>query len=506
MFTTLGLTEKDYESYGNGKYKLSLNLLDKKKRGKLILMTSINPTPAGEGKTTMNIALSMALNKIGENAVSCLREPSLGPNFGRKGSATGGGKCEVVPAEDINLHFTGDFHAITSAHNLLAAFVDNHVFHGNDLDLQTIYFNRVMDMNDRSLRSVQLRCGRDSSFDISVTSEIMAIVCLVKSYEELEAGLSKILVGLSGTGKELYAKDFGAVEGMMRLLKHALRPNLVETTEGTPAIIHGGPFANIAHGCNSLIATETGLRLSDYVVTEAGFGADLGAEKFFNIKCRKSGLEADAVVLLISVRALKIHGGAPLETLDQEDLKALAKGLPNFDKHLHNCRTFSDNVIVCVNVFDTDSEQELSLLKEHYPDLVFADAYNKGSEGALDLAHKVVEMTQDHTVEQKLTYECADTYLEKILKVVTNIYGAEGIEMSDEVSRKIQSYKDQSLPICIAKTQYSFTDNPKVLGLPTGFKLTVSDVKMCSGAGFLIVYMGKVMTMPGLPKKPRGQS
>ena len=504
MFDKLNISTEEYEFYGKDKVKLSLDLLKRDTTGKLILMTSINPTPAGEGKTTMNIALSMALNRLDVSAISCLREPSLGPNFGRKGAATGGGKCEVLPAEDINLHFTGDFHAITTAHNLMAAFIDNHVFHGNELNVKDILFKRVLDMNDRALRKITLSNGRADAFDITVTSEIMAILCLVRSYEELELGLSNILVAKDINGKNLYAKDFGVVDAMMRLLKEALKPNLVKTTEGTPAIIHGGPFANIAHGCNSLIATETGLKLADYVVTEAGFGADLGAEKFFNIKCRKSGLAPSATVLIVSIRALKIHGGQLLEDLEIEDLNALEKGFPLLDKHHSNMLGFNQKVILALNVFESDSQNELDFIKSSYPDIVFVDAFNKGSDGAMDLAKRVISETQESPSELTFTYNDSDTYVEKINKIVKNIYGGESVSMSDGLLSELNSIADQSMAICVAKTQYSLSDNPKLLGIPEAFSPKITDIKVCEGARFVVVYMGRILTMPGLPKTPRG--
>lgn len=503
MHKKLNLKLNEYESVGYGISKLSLDVLKREHKGKLVLMTSINPTPAGEGKTTLNIGLSMALNRLGANAVSCLREPSLGPNFGMKGPATGGGLCEVLPAEKINLHFTGDFHAVTSAHNLLAALVDNHVFHGNELNVDRIMIRRVMDMNDRSLRRITLNGGQESGFDLSVTSEIMAILCLSKSYEEMEARLSKMVVAIDKDGKNLTAHDFDAVFGMMRLLDDALKPNLVRTTEGTPAIIHGGPFANIAHGCNSILATEMGLKLADYAVTEAGFGADLGAEKFFNIKCRQGNLDVAAVVIVVSIKALKINGGQALEDLDIENLDALNEGFKHLDKHISNCKQFHDTVLVTTNVFDTDSKKELELFKDKYPDATLSYAFTQGGAGVEDLAQQIIDLDKT-CAKPRLLYECKSTYESKINEIAKQLYGAKAVDIPDEILSELNALEDQSMQVCIAKTQYSFSNDPKLLGVPKDFTIRVSSIHASHGAGFVVVRLGNILTMPGLPKSPRG--
>lgn len=490
----------DIEPRGEGIGKLSLDLMDSEAKGKLILVTSINPTPAGEGKTTLNIGLSMALNKLGVSAVSCLREPSMGPNFGMKGAATGGGACTVEPSEVINLHFTGDFHAITSAHNLLAAFVDNHIFHGNVLNVEEVLWHRVVDMNDRALRRIVLMNGRKSRFDITVTSEIMAILCLSESYDELRERISKINVAYDTDGNVLTPQDFGAVNSMMVLLKDALRPNIVKTIEGTPAIIHGGPFANIAHGCNSVIATKTGLAHYDYVITEAGFGADLGAEKFFDIKCRQANLNPYAVVMVISVRALKIHGGVALKDLDTPDLDAVKQGWKHAQKHIENLQGFNQKVVLALNHFDSDGEDELDYLKSM--GCIQTRSFQEGGKGVLDLAQAIIDCEHE-TPQLKFAYEQELNIKDKILKIAQSIYGADGVTYAAGVDEFLESYSDQSLEICVAKTQYSFSDDPKKLGIPTGFDVHVSDVRVSAGAGFVVVYMGRVLTMPGLPKVPR---
>ena len=503
MHKQLDLENNEFELMGYGISKLSLDVMKRPRKGKLILMTSINPTPAGEGKTTLNIGLSMALNRIGASAISCLREPALGPNFGMKGPATGGGLCEVLPTEMINLHFTGDFHAITAAHNLLAALIDNHIFHGNELKVEQVLLKRVMDMNDRSLRHIKLSNDVDSGFDLSVTSEIMAILCLVHTLEEMEARLSKMIVALDVDGKALYAADFGAIHGMMRLLNEAIKPNLVRTTEGTPAIIHGGPFANIAHGCNSLLATEMGLRLANYAITEAGFGADLGAEKFFNIKCRQGDLDVAAVVIVISVKALKINGGQALEDLDQEDLVALKEGFKHLNKHIENCKKFHDTIMITANVFDTDSQAELDLLKEVYPDISFSYAFTKGGEGVEELAHQIVKNTQKPS-ETRILYACKTDYIHKIETIAKELYGADHVDIPTTIKDQLNSLEDQCMQVCIAKTQYSFSNDPKLLGVPKDFTIKVSSIHPCNGAGFVVVKLGNILTMPGLPKSPRG--
>lgn len=503
MHKQLDLKSNEFETMGYGISKLSLDVLDRPTKGKLILMTSINPTPAGEGKTTLNIGLSMALNRLGVSAVSALREPALGPNFGMKGPATGGGLCEVLPAEQINLHFTGDFHAITSAHNLLAALIDNHVFHGNELDVDTVLLKRVMDMNDRSLRKVTLRHGEESGFDLSVTSEIMAILCLSKSLEEMEMRLSKMIVARNRNQEPLYAKDFDAVSGMMRLLKEAIKPNLVRTSEDTPAIIHGGPFANIAHGCNSLLATEMGLKLADYTVTEAGFGADLGAEKFFNIKCRQGNLDVAAVVIVVSVKALKINGGQALADLDTEDLNALKEGFKHLDKHIANLKQFHDTVLVTTNVFNTDSEAELALLQDTYPEITMSYAFTQGGAGVESLAQQIIDLDLE-PVQPRFLYEDNKSYPEKIETIAKELYGAKDVDIPQDIVDTLNALEDQSMQVCIAKTQYSFSNDPKLLGVPKDFTIRVSSVYPSNGAGFVVVRLGNILTMPGLPKNPRG--
>lgn len=497
------------ELYGKRKAKLDLNLLKNKQDGKLILMTSISPTPAGEGKTTMNIGLSMALNQLGVSAISALREPSLGPCFGMKGGATGGGYSQVHPMVDINLHFTGDFHAITSAHNLLAAMIDNHIFHGNELgiDPEQILWNRVMDMNDRALRNVQLK-NRKTAFDITVTSEIMAILCLAEDLEDLRQRLSNIVLAYTYDGKTVSPQDLKAVGAMVLLLKDAMRPNLVQTTEGTPAIIHGGPFANIAHGCNSIIATKMSLGLADYVVTEAGFGADLGAEKFFDIKCRSGNLKPNAVVLVATIKALKYHGGSDLKDLGQENLEFLREGLAHLKKHIDNLRFYGVPIIIGVNRFASDSQAEEAILadfaKEHEVGISFSDVYLKGGQGALDLAQQVIELAKGES-QFKVLYENEGSIQKTVLKICQKIYGANAVHYTDEALAQISKIQDQNLPVCIAKTQYSFSDDPKKRNVPEDFDVEVKSVSLSQGAGFVVILLGKIMTMPGLPKRPNAE-
>ena len=490
----------EFETRGEGMGKLSLDLMNREQKGKLILVTSINPTPAGEGKTTLNIGLSMGLNRLGHSAVSCLREPSMGPNFGMKGAATGGGACTVEPSEAINLHFTGDFHAITSAHNLLAAFVDNHIFHGNHLDLHDVVWHRVVDMNDRAIRRVDLSNGRQSQFDITVTSEIMAILCLSESYDDLRHRLSSIIVAYDSKGNVVTPVELDAVDSMMVLLKDALKPNLVSTCENTPAIIHGGPFANIAHGCNSVIATKTGLSLYDYVVTEAGFGADLGAEKFFDIKCRQAELNPYAVVMVLSVRALKIHGGVALKDLDAENLAAVKLGWLNAQKHIENLQSFNQHVILALNHFDSDAQSEVDWLLDQ--GCILTRSFQEGGKGVEDLAEVIAALDYE-TPKLKFGYDDSLTYVEKINHLSKSVYGADGVNFGEGLEEILNNISDQSLQICVAKTQYSFSCDPKLLGVPSGFSMNVSDVRIAAGAGFVILYMGRVLTMPGLPKVPR---
>ena len=481
-------------------------------------MTAINPTPAGEGKTTMNVGLSMGLNKIGKKTITALREPSLGPVFGVKGGAAGGGYAQVVPMEDINLHFTGDFHAITSAHNLLAAMLDNHLHQGNalDIDPKKVVWRRVLDMNDRSLRNVIVGLGgkpdgfvRQTGFDITVASEIMAILCLATSISDLKERLSKMVVAYNKSGEVVTAGDLEATGAMALLLKDAIQPNLVQTLENTPAFIHGGPFANIAHGCNSVMATKVGLKLADYVVTEAGFGADLGAEKFFDIKARFAGLNPSAAVIVATIRALKMNGGVPKTELSAENLQALEDGIANLERHIENVNKFGVPAVVAINKFPTDTEAEISLLKEKLAakgiDVVLAEVFSKGGEGAIELANKVVEICETKPSNFAPLYDVDATIEEKLTTIASEIYRADGVEFTAEAKKQIKQIADLGLdkmPICMAKTQYSFSDDPKLLGAPTGFNITVREVKVNAGAGFIVALTGNIMTMPGLPKVP----
>ena len=481
-------------------------------------MTAINPTPAGEGKTTMNVGLSMGLNKIGKKTITALREPSLGPVFGVKGGAAGGGYAQVVPMEDINLHFTGDFHAITSAHNLLAAMLDNHLHQGNalDIDPKKVVWRRVLDMNDRSLRNVIVGLGgkpdgfvRQTGFDITVASEIMAILCLATSISDLKERLSKMVVAYNKSGEVVTAGDLEATGAMALLLKDAIQPNLVQTLENTPAFIHGGPFANIAHGCNSVMATKVGLKLADYVVTEAGFGADLGAEKFFDIKARFAGLNPSAVVIVATIRALKMNGGVPKTELTSENLQALEAGIANIERHIENVNKFGVPAVVAINKFPTDTEAEINLLKEKLAakgiDVVLAEVFSKGGEGAIDLANKVVEICETKPSNFAPLYDVDATIEEKITTIATEIYRADGVDFTAAAKKQINEIAKLGLdkmPICMAKTQYSFSDDPKLLGAPTGFNITVREVKVNAGAGFIVALTGNIMTMPGLPKVP----
>jgi formate--tetrahydrofolate ligase len=507
----LNIAEDDLEYYGKYKAKINLKYQDfDNKDGKLILVTSMNPTPFGEGKTTMSIGITDALNYIDKKATVVLREPSLGPVFGIKGGATGGGYSQVVPMEDINLHFTGDMHAITAANNLLSAIIDNHIYQGNELHIKEVIFPRCMDMNDRALRNVKVGIGyneRDDHFVITVASEIMAILCLATGLEDLKKRISNIMFGYDESGKALYVKDLKAQDAMTLLLKDAIKPNLVQTLEGNPAIIHGGPFANIAHGCNSVIATKLALKLSDYVVTEAGFGADLGAEKFMDIKCRLNNLKPDCVVVNATIRAIKHNGGCPKEDLTKESTEYLKKGLPNLLTHVENMKKYTDNVIICVNNFYTDTENEYKYVENYFKDICevkLSTTFKDGGVGALDLARSIVKIC-DHKTKFNLIYKDDDALLTKIEKVAKEIYRADGLDISDEVKDKLKSYEDmgyKKCPVCIAKTQYSLSDNAKLLGKPKHFKINVKDVKLCSGAGFIVVYTGSIMTMPGLSKTP----
>ncbi|WP_338449221.1 formate--tetrahydrofolate ligase [Niallia oryzisoli] len=517
----LGITDEEYELYGKYKAKVSLGVLERlenKPDGKLILVTAINPTPAGEGKTTVNVGLSMGLNQIGKKTITALREPSLGPVFGIKGGAAGGGYAQVVPMEDINLHFTGDFHAITSAHNLLAAMLDNHIHQGNTLNInpKRVVWKRVLDMNDRALRNIIIGLGgtgdgfiRQSGFDITVASEVMAILCLANSFSDLKERLSRMVVAYTFDGNAVTAGDLKATGAMTLLLKDAIKPNLVQTLENTPAFIHGGPFANIAHGCNSVMATKIGLKLADYVVTEAGFGADLGAEKFFNIKSRFAKLKPNAVVVVATIRALKMNGGIAKDELDNENVAALNKGFANLERHLQNVNKFGVPALVAINKFPTDTEAEIDLLKERCSekgvDVILTDVYAKGGAGAIELAEKVVEVCETKQSQYMPLYDTEHSIVEKITTIATEIYRAERVEFTAQAKRQIKEIEKLGLdkmPVCIAKTQYSFSDNPALLGAPTGFTITVREIKVNAGAGFIVAITGSIMTMPGLPKVP----
>ena len=511
----LGIKEEDLILYGNHKAKIQTKNIKKdiKEDAKLVLVTSINPTSSGEGKSTVTIGLSDGLNKIGKKSCVALREPSLGPVLGRKGGAAGGGYAQVVPMEDINLHFTGDMHAITTAHNAIAVLVNNHVFQGNELEIDKIVFNRVMDMNARDLRHIKVNAGTDlerlDGFDITVASEIMAILCLSEGLGDLKEKLSNILVAYNKKGEPVYLKDL-KIEGVITsLLKDAIKPNIVQTLENNPAIIHGGPFANIAHGCNSILATKTALKFADYVITEAGFGADLGAEKFLNIKCRKAGLKPKAAVVVATVKALKLHGDIEEKDLKEENLEALAKGVQNLEKHIENLRKFNLPIVVALNVFVTDTEKELAFLenwaKEQGVEFSRTEVWEKGGLGGIDLAEKVVKAVEGNDKELQLLYKDEASIIEKIETVCREIYGADGVNFSDEVKAEIEKIENlgfKNLPVCMAKTPASLTDNAKIKGRPTGFNITINDVKLRSGVGFVVAYANKVLTMPGLPKVP----
>ena len=511
----LGINSEDLILYGNHKAKIQTKNIKKDIRedANLVLVTSINPTSSGEGKSTVTIGLSDALNRIGKKSCVALREPSLGPALGRKGGAAGGGYAQVVPMEDINLHFTGDMHAITTAHNAIAVLVNNHVFQGNELEIDKIVFNRVMDMNARDLRHIKINAGtdleRNDGFDITVASEIMAILCLSESLSDLKEKLKNILVAYNKKGEPVYVKDL-KIEGVITsLLKDAIKPNIVQTLENNPAIIHGGPFANIAHGCNSILATKTALKFADYVITEAGFGADLGAEKFLDIKCRKSGLKPKAAVVVATVKALKLHGDIEEKDLKEENLEALAKGVENLEKHIENLRKFNLPIVVALNVFVTDTEKELAFLenwaKEQGVEFSRTEVWEKGGLGGIDLAEKVVKAVENNDKELQLLYKDEESIVDKINTVCCEIYGADGVNYSDEVLKEIERIESlgfKNLPVCMAKTPVSLTDNAKIKGRPTGFKITINDVKLRSGAGFVVAYANKVLTMPGLPKNP----
>lgn len=517
----IGVSADDLEPYGHYKAKLSEELYTKladKPDGKLILVTAINPTPAGEGKTTISVGLAESMAKIGKKAILALREPSLGPVFGIKGGAAGGGYAQVVPMEDINLHFTGDMHAITAANNLLCALIDNSMQQGNPLriDQRRILFKRCLDMNDRALRNVIIGLGgkvngipREDGFQITVASEVMAILCLASDLADLKARLEKILVAYNLDGEPVYAKELGGCGAMAALLKDAMKPNLVQTLENTPAIMHGGPFANIAHGCNSVRATRLCLKLADYAITEAGFGSDLGAEKFFDIKCRYAGLKPSCTVLVATIRALKYNGGVPKDKLTEENLEALEKGVVNLKTHIENLHKFGVPVVVAINRFHTDTEAELALVEKVCTELgaefSLAEIFAKGGEGGTDLAQKVCAVIEKGEADYKPLYDTALPVKEKIEKIAKEIYRANGViytAQAEKALREIEALGKTDLPICVAKTQYSLSDDPKKLGKPENFEITVRDMKLSSGAGFIVVYTGDIMTMPGLPKKP----
>lgn len=519
-----GIPEENLERYGKYKAKIDLSFLKnaEKNYGKLILVTAITPTSAGEGKTTTTIGLADGLKQIGKKVVVALREPSLGPVFGIKGGATGGGYAQVAPMADINLHFTGDFHAISAANNLLAAMIDNHIYQGNALkiDVKNVIWRRAVDMNDRQLRNIIGGLGkrtdgtvREDGFDITVASEIMAILCLAEDIADLKERLSKIIVAFNTDGKPVTAGDLKAQGAMTALLKDAIKPNLVQTLEGTPAIIHGGPFANIAHGCNSVIATKTALKLGDYCVTEAGFGADLGAEKFLDIKCRKANLKPSCVVVVATVRALKLHGGANKLELKQEDLVALVKGLPNLLRHLNNVKNvYKLPAVVAVNKFPTDSEKEIETVikecKKIGVNVVLSDVWAKGGKGGIELANEVVKLVEEKN-DFTFCYDDNESIEQKITDIATKIYGGEGANFSVAAKKQIEKLTAlgfDKLPVCIAKTQYSFSDDKTLLGAPTGFKINIEKVKISAGAGFIVALAGDIMTMPGLPKVPAAES
>lgn len=522
--TGLGVSEDDVELYGKYKAKISLDVLKKsknKKNGKLILVTAINPTPAGEGKSTTAVGLGDALNRIGKKACIALREPSLGPVFGIKGGAAGGGYAQVVPMEDINLHFTGDMHAITAANNLLAAVIDNHIQQGNQLQIDTrrIVWKRVMDMNDRSLRNIVIGLGgkangfvREDSFMITVASEIMAILCLSNDLMELKDRIGKILVAYNIKGEPVFAKDLKVQGAMTLLLKDAIKPNLVQTLENTPAFIHGGPFANIAHGCNSILATKMGLKLSDYLVTEAGFGADLGAEKFMDIKCRYGGLTPSCVVIVATIRALKHHGGVQKADLNVENVDALGKGFANLEKQIENIRKYNVPVVVAINKFVSDTEAEINLIEEKCSKLnvpvSLCEVWEKGGEGGVDLALKVVDEIENGKNNFGYLYDDKLPIAEKVEKIVKEIYGGKDVVYTKAAEKQIKEIEKlglDRLPICMAKTQYSLSDDPSLIGRPENFDVTVKEVRVSNGAGFIVVLTGDIMTMPGLPKVPAAE-
>ena len=520
----LGLTEDDLELYGKYKAKVTLDTWQRvreRPNGKLILVTAINPTAAGEGKTTTSVGLADALHRQGKKTAVALREPSLGPCFGLKGGAAGGGYAQVVPMEDINLHFTGDFHAITTAHNLLAAVIDNHIQQGNalDIDVRRITWKRVLDLNDRALRHVIVGLGgkahgtpRETGFDITVASEMMAILCLADGLEDMKKRLGEIIVAYTRDGRAVRADELGVTGALTLLFKDAIKPNLVQTLEGTPAFIHGGPFANIAHGCNSIMATKFALKLADYVVTEAGFGADLGAEKFLDIKCRFAGFHPDAVVIVATVRALKMHGGLDKKELTQVDMAALEKGLANLEKHIENIQAFGLPAVVAINAFPTDTPEELAFVekkcKEHGVEVALSEVWAKGGEGGLALADKVEEAIHKPNHFHVL-YDVNDTIPQKIETIAKTVYGADGVDFTGPAQKQLKEIEDLGLdkmPVCMAKTQYSLSDDATKLGRPTGFRITVKELRLSAGAGFIVALTGNILTMPGLPKHPAAEN
>ena len=520
----LGISEDDIELYGRYKAKLSMDLIRRmegEKPGKLVLVTAITPTPAGEGKSTTTVGLAQGLHKIGKRVIVALREPSLGPCMGIKGGAAGGGYSQVVPMEDINLHFTGDFHAITSAHMLLSAMLDNHIQQGNalNIDPRRIVWKRVVDMNDRELRNIVVGLGgkahgvpRQDGFDITVASEVMAILCLASSLHDLKERLSKIIVAYDYSGNPVTAGQIKAHGAMAALLKDAIKPNLVQTLENVPAIIHGGPFANIAHGCNSVMATKTCMKLADYTITEAGFGADLGAEKFFDIKCRYAGLKPDAVVIVATVRALKMHGGVPKTELKTPNVEAVKAGLCNLEKHIENVKKFGVPAVVAINIFAQDTAEELEAVREHCAkhgvNVALSDVFAKGGEGGIELAKEVVALAESGKADFKPIYELDMPLKAKIETIAKEIYGADGVNYTKEADKALKEFEALgygNLPICMAKTQYSFSDDQTLLGRPSGFKITIKNCRIAAGAGFVVVLTGDIMTMPGLPKVPAAE-
>lgn len=517
----LGILPEELEQYGHYKAKLSLDVLkrlENKPNGKLVLVTAITPTPAGEGKSTTSIGLADALRKIGKHPVVALREPSLGPVFGIKGGAAGGGYAQVVPMDDINLHFTGDMHAITAVNNLLSAMIDNHIHHGNQLriDARQITWRRVLDMNDRALRKVVVGLGgkvngfpREDAFTITVASEIMAILCLAKDLEDLKARFGRIVIGSDLDGNPVYVHQLGCEGAMAMLMKDAIKPNLVQTLEHTPAIIHGGPFANIAHGCNSILATKMALKLGDVAVTEAGFGADLGAEKFIDIKCHYAGLYPDAVVVVATIRALKMHGGVAKADLGKENVKALSDGFSNLAKQVENMRSFGLPVLVAINKFATDTPAEIDMLLQkcasYGVEVALNESWEKGGEGGLDMARKLARMLEEQAPRKVELYDVQDTIPNKLKAIVTKIYGGDGVTFTPNAKKQIKQLEEwglDKLPVCVAKTQYSLSDNPALLGAPSGFKINVQDVRVSNGAGFIVCQTSNIMVMPGLPKHP----